>query len=78
MRRHELDRLVRLARLLGIDALWTRQIDDEWFAVNFDENDAACPFLEAGTNLCRIYDERPDACRGFPERPMPRCLAWPG
>jgi hypothetical protein len=40
--------------------------------------DGACPFLDRDTNLCRIYDDRPEACRKFPHRPFVGCLLRPG
>lgn len=36
-----------------------------------------CVFLDQKTNLCTIYESRPEACRTFPKRPNPGCLAWP-
>lgn len=36
-----------------------------------------CPMLDASTSACRIYDERPQRCREFPQRPTPGCLlSW--
>ena len=35
-----------------------------------------CVFLTT-ENLCRIYAERPEACRVFPQRPASGCLVWP-
>ena len=35
-----------------------------------------CPHLD-DDGACRIYEDRPSACRGFPEAPHPGCLVWP-
>ncbi len=47
-----------------------------WVVIFAAQRDRRCPFLGA-EGLCAIYPERPRACRAFPERPDPNCLAWP-
>lgn len=32
-----------------------------------------CPMLDPATFACRIYDDRPQRCREFPERLTPGC-----
>jgi len=32
-----------------------------------------CPMLDQTTWACRIYQDRPQRCREFPERPTPGC-----
>ena len=32
-----------------------------------------CPMLDDATSACRIYQDRPQRCRNFPERPTPGC-----
>ena len=32
-----------------------------------------CPVLDDPTSACRIYVDRPQRCREFPERPTPGC-----
>ena len=32
-----------------------------------------CPMLDAATSRCRIYEDRPERCRHFPERLIPGC-----
>lgn len=39
-------------------------------------NGGTCAFLDRKTNLCRVYEDRPDACRRFPERYEPRCALY--
>lgn len=43
-------------------------------AMNFNEH---CVFLNPETNLCAIYERRPEGCRRFPTRPVVDCLVWP-
>lgn len=59
---HEID---RLARRLGID---TESFRQRYMTTN-DDGEAAidatpCPFLEG--SMCAVYEDRPDACRGYP------------
>ena len=39
-----------------------------------------CPMLDEATSACRIYEDRPQRCRSFPERPTPGCAisGWEG
>jgi len=37
----------------------------------------ACTFLDQATNLCTIYERRPEGCRRFPTKPYANCLVWP-
>ena len=32
-----------------------------------------CPMLDDATSVCRIYADRPERCREFPEKPRPDC-----
>lgn len=32
-----------------------------------------CPMLDEATSACRIYDDRPERCREFPEKMTPGC-----
>lgn len=32
-----------------------------------------CPMLDDATSACRIYGDRPQRCRDFPEKPTPGC-----
>jgi Fe-S-cluster containining protein len=42
--------------------------------VRFSEHTGErCPMLDATTYACRIYNDRPQRCRDFPERPTPGC-----
>ncbi len=50
--------------------------DPNWFRAEHAENGGVCVFLDQTTNLCRIYEDRPLACRRYPTRPEPRCRLW--
>ena len=44
--------------------------------VLMDFRSGPCVFLQAD-KTCRIYADRPNACRVFPTAPHPNCLVWP-
>jgi Fe-S-cluster containining protein len=61
------------AAALGV-ALQMRQAPDGGGWVRFSEHAGErCPMLDAHTYACRIYEDRPQRCRDFPERPTPGC-----
>jgi Fe-S-cluster containining protein len=58
---------------LGVDLQITQTADGgEWvrFSKHLGEN---CPMLDAATFVCRIYEDRPQRCREFPQKPTPGC-----
>lgn len=63
--------IVRLARHFKVrQAVFTHQhlhIDNDG---DYVLNQAPCPFLQSD-NLCSVYDERPEACRGYPHTDEP-------
>ena len=61
---------VRLSSLGS--ALITQGMDGHWAMLA----KPACVFLTP-EDRCRIYAERPEACRAFPQRPSAGCLVWP-
>jgi len=80
----ELDRLAELADARGVTItvvpVATRR-DPTTRAgsmiVHADQPGGVCPFLIEASNLCSIYEDRPDACRRFPTKPEPGCVLWP-
>src|SRR2546425_410011 len=44
--------------------------------LHLSDHGGVCPFLDGASNLCKIYADRPDACRRFPSAPVPGCLVW--
>ena len=70
----EINRFQRLAAELGIDTqVETRPGGEGWvrFARHPGEH---CPMLENDTSACRIYEERPQRCRDFPETVVAGCI----
>ena len=42
-----------------------------------DHSGDRCPMLDPSSFACRIYEERPQRCRDFPERQIPGCaISW--
>jgi Fe-S-cluster containining protein len=77
----ELERLRQLADKLDVRLRITRrpatkQPFQSGFVLDFGNNGGACPFLDREASLCRIYDERPAACRHYPTQPDTRCILW--
>ena len=48
---------------------------DLW-VMQFSERVGACLFLDQKTNLCTIYDQRPEGCATFPVKPTDGCAVW--
>lgn len=43
-------------------------------SIRFPDYDGErCPMLDEATSACRIYEERPQRCREFPDRARPEC-----
>jgi Fe-S-cluster containining protein len=61
------------AESLGVEPAITRTQDgDGW--VRFSEHEGEhCPMLDSLTSKCRIYEDRPQRCRDFPEVLTPGC-----
>jgi Fe-S-cluster containining protein len=75
----ELDRLNRLGAQLGVAVRIFRRTSKPFvgnYVLDFSNNGGACPFLDRDSSLCRIYDERPRACRHYPTEPDDRCILW--
>lgn len=61
------------AAALGV-ALHITQSPDGGGWVRFSDHPGNhCPMLDDSTSACRIYHDRPQRCRDFPERPTPGC-----
>ena len=58
---------------LGV-AVHINRTADGGGSVRFSEHDGDhCPMLDDATSACRIYEDRPQRCRDFPERVVPGC-----
>ena len=61
------------ARSFGIEVVKTQPLSGGAWVRFSDHPGERCPMLDAATNACRIYDNRPQRCRDFPEKPTPGC-----
>ena len=69
----EAERLRAHAARLGVPLTLKRTLGDG-MTMNFPDHEGdRCPMLDSTTLECRIYDERPERCRAFPEAPRPGC-----
>jgi Fe-S-cluster containining protein len=76
--RQEATKLKALASQLKVKlVLLSAPILGHRLSLDFDKNGGKCPFLSR-ENLCRIYEDRPEGCRNFPDRPTMGCLLNPG
>ena len=59
--------------ILGVDALIT-PTSDGGGQVRFAEHPGEhCPMLDESTFACRVYEDRPQRCRDFPQTLIPGC-----
>jgi Fe-S-cluster containining protein len=58
---------------LNIDVSIIRTPDGGGWIRFTDHQGEHCPMLDAHTSRCRIYQDRPQRCRDFPERVTPGC-----
>jgi uncharacterized protein len=59
----------------------TREFKDKWLVKERNTGDwlnksTPCQFLDAGTNLCGIYEVRPLDCVGFPHLPKKKMVEY--
>ena len=65
----------RLAKRSASDLILYDEGGDQ-HRLNFSDHQGRCPMLQWNSE-CRIYEDRPAACRAYPSRPDPRCAVWP-
>jgi Fe-S-cluster containining protein len=58
---------------LGIPVHIIRVPDGTGWVRFTDHEGERCPMLDDRTSVCRIYQDRPQRCRDFPERATPGC-----
>ena len=67
----EEDEIPRLLKVLGVDSKTFFEdyveMDDEG---DFVFRSQPCPLLDLNSNECKIYDDRPRACRSYPHTNM--------
>lgn len=61
------------AAALGVDLQMSRLADGAAWVRFSDYPGECCPMLDQATCACRIYQNRPQRCRDFPERVTPGC-----
>ncbi len=71
---HEIPLLQQQSTELGVELkVETRPSGVGW--VRFTDHPGShCPMLDDATSSCRIYDQRPQRCRDFPERVVEGCI----
>ena len=69
----EVSRLASLGELLAVDVTIIRNPDGSGQIRFLDHPGEHCPFLDGATWACRIYADRPQRCRLFPQGPTPGC-----
>jgi Fe-S-cluster containining protein len=80
----EADRLAEIGRIIGVPAAFhilgipsgNPQVPDQVFMEMGPKG--RCVFLDHASGKCRVYRDRPGACRRFPHHPVKGCLLNPG
>ncbi len=62
-----------LAAGLGVDVRISQNSDGGGWLRFSDHSGEHCPMLDSSTSACRIYEDRPQRCRDFPQKPEPGC-----
>ena len=61
------------AAILGVTPLITPTPDGGGWLRFPDHPGERCPMLDDSTSACRIYEDRPQRCRDFPQNLTPGC-----
>ena len=69
----EVDRFAALAGGIGVTAQISTNADGGGWLRFTDHPGERCPMLDPENYSCRIYADRPQRCRTFPEKPEPGC-----
>ena len=69
----ELPRFTDQAAALGVQLRVNRGNDGNGWLKFADHPGERCPMLDPATYQCRIYQQRPQRCRDFPEKLTPGC-----
>lgn len=70
----EVENFRRLGTALGVTVSITARPDGGGWVKFGDHPGERCPMLDGDTFGCRIYDQRPQRCRNFPDRVTPGCI----
>lgn len=60
-------------RSLGVAVIIERNPDGSGALGYLEHPGEHCPMLDDASSTCRIYAQRPERCRAFPEGPRPGC-----
>ena len=71
---HEVSLLQRRASEFGVDLTVESRPEGMGWVRFADHSGSHCPMLDDATASCRIYEERPQRCRDFPERVVEGCI----
>lgn len=61
------------ARALGAELTLHEEADGSGSVAFMEHTGEHCPMLDDATSCCRIYAERPERCREFPDMPRAGC-----
>ena len=61
------------AAALGLELKLREAADGSGSVVFLEHAGEHCPMLDGATSVCRIYADRPQRCRDFPEKPRAGC-----
>jgi len=61
------------AAALGVELELAESADGSGTVSFLEHPGQHCPMLDDATSVCRIYEDRPQRCRTFPEKPRPEC-----
>ena len=65
--RKEVEAFTDNAKVLGVEALVEPATNGGGWIRFSDYPEENCPMLDNSTSACRIYDNRPQRCRSFPQ-----------
>ena len=69
----EVSEFADAAEELGVTAQIGERMNGGGLVKFADHEGERCPMLDPDTLECRIYAQRPERCREFPEKPTPGC-----
>ena len=69
----EISQFMAMASNIGVRANIVEQDSGVGWIFFADHPNQHCPMLDDQTSQCRIYENRPQRCRDFPERKVPGC-----
>ena len=74
LRRGEVQQFKKHATTLGVYLMITETPDGGGWVRFSDHPGDHCPMLDGENSICRIYGDRPQRCRDFPDNLTPGCV----